>query len=166
MAFVIKLFLLCAVVFLVIESTKATDLKELAKALREKREMEASTALQVKESAELALQESALNVVGSSDVAVRNKRSCGGGGCGCCCCCCCCGCGGGGGCGRKKRQILTILRARRNSIAEEAIKGAANDWTGYSGGDYERGFGTGFGGESKQQQQQNGGDEDCAECDE
>lgn len=113
---------------------QATDLKELAKAMREKREIEAATALQAKETAELALHGLAPNEADSTDLAVRKKRSCGGGGgCGCCCCCCCCGCGGGGGCGRKKRQILTILRARRNSLAEDAINGAANDWTGYSG---------------------------------
>jgi hypothetical protein len=85
---------------------KAKDLKEIALALRQKRQNELE---QFEQNSVLEAQ---------NDVALRNKRS----GCGCCCCCCCCCCG----CGRKKRQILTILRARRNSVADEIIKEAAN----------------------------------------
>jgi hypothetical protein len=66
---------------------QAKDLKESAKALRQKRENE-SALQQVEELTQKAGEDAAL---------VRRKRSCG-----CCCCCCCCGCG------RKKRDIFQV----------------------------------------------------------
>jgi hypothetical protein len=61
-----------------------------------------------------------------------------------------------------------MLRAKRNSLFDDVTSVAAND-SGYSGqSDFGiTQFGTGRGGESQKNQKNNGGDdEDCAECDE